>query len=558
MASSLQSNGPLHVLMALPPTEQRQCEFNPRIQRDYITRRTKAYGIASNPSNAWTGVSKTEHALIRCCEMPEEQLLKEEIELVTLGTPNAPLIGGGVLDIEQEVRFVGILASSCHDLGTRALALAILERTLEAHLTESDARNRRFGTNVENDSEHQGRPKEEEEQSDEELEDDDEGNQSGQKRRSQRLRKQEPKYKRTKRKDEEHDSTTKQDGKMFDHGKWSRLEQFFAAGGLRILNRWLLEASKDEFVAVKNSKPLQGNKNKSSDSIGLKVQASSTRPLILPILRFLEHIPFDKKLVLDSKINKQIRRIEKQIDGIIESRSQGKQNSEDLKGWTTANSTSKAESLNVIKEAVEHVKKSWGASSKKEKQTLSNPFAVITETLRERMETLVDFDRGVGPRPEWLAEETKKESVPKKSRSELAAKERQAEAEIRKHLDQDLQNKLREAEKRHREHLAKLREKRNMMLQIASEPTDLQKKSNGRRVQWKDGMKTKSVRNRKMLEEVYVFDKQTPANKDLALIPEGDDRDSAAEPVDSSAGVLEVEYSSNASVGPETIDLTLD
>ncbi len=543
------TNGPLHVLMALPPTEQRQCQLNPRIQRDYISRRAKAYGTSINPSSTWKGVSKTEYALVHCCETHEEKM-QEEWEDVTLGTLNAPLMGGGALDMEHEVRFAGILATSCHDLGTRALALAILERTLDTHLMELEEAKLRHGTSTVNDGELHVEQKEETEQNNE-IDEDNYSDQPGQKRRSQRLQKQEPKYKRTKRKDEERNSSADQERKNFDHGKWNRLEQFFSAGGLRILNRWLLEASEDEFVAVKNPKSQQGNRNKSADNGDMKVQASSTRPLILPLLRFLERIPFDKKLVVDSKINKQIRKIEKQIEGILEARAQGKRNSEDLEGWTTTPTTPKTQALDLVREAVEQVKKSWGGNAKKEKVTFGNPFASLTETLRERMEMLVDFDRGVAPRPEWLGEESKKELTPKKSRSELAAKERQAEAEIRKHLDQDLQNKLREAEKRHREHLAKLREKRNMML--ANEPSDFKKHSGGRRVQWKDGMKTKSVRNRKILEEVYVFDKRTPANKELAHKIGDDERDGSPEVIDITAAPLEMEEHDIV----ELIDLTL-
>ena len=548
MTSSSQ-HGPLHVLMAMPPTEQQHYLSNPRIEQDYVSRRAKAHGITntttSGGSSVWHGVSKTEHALIQCCEL-NEAMLQEEMEVVMFRSPNnTPLMGGGALDMEHEVRFAGILARNCHDLATRALALAILERTLEAHLMEEAEAQVRLGK--EPIPSQDGEPQADETKSEEppvKNEEKEEEPQPGQKRRSHRLRGQETKYKRTKRKeDDTKNSVTKEQGKTLGQGKWMRLEQFFAAGGLRILNRWLVEASEDEIVLDTSKAALGSNRT--------KLQPSPTRPLILPLLRFLERIPFDKKLVLDSKINKQIRNIEKQVDKI-----RGEANPEDLKGWTTSKSDSKTNPLDLVREAVEQVKKAWGENAKKEKQTFGDPFVSIKEMIRERMEAMIDFGRGAAPRPEWLEEEPKKVAVPKKSRSELAAKERQAEAEIRKHLDQDLQNKLREAEKRHREHLAMLREKRKMML--ATEPIDVKKKSGGRRVQWKDGMKTKSSRNRKVLEEVYIFDKRTPANKELAHLIGEDDREITPDMNERTDGLLEQEDMKVTSTDSgDVIDLTL-
>ena len=40
--------------------------------------------------------------------------------------------------------------------------------------------------------------------------------------------------------------------------------------------------------------------------------------MLLPLLNLLIHLPFDKKLVTQSKINKQIRKISKQIDSLTE------------------------------------------------------------------------------------------------------------------------------------------------------------------------------------------------------------------------------------------------
>ena len=552
-ASNKNGEAPIHVLMALPPAaadngSSRRWELNPRLQRDYVARRNKANGGAT-PLHLWTGVSETERALVYCCEARDEARDEEFLATATTTTttthgalgkrgndPEYPLMGGGALDMEQEMRFVGILATDCHSMASRALALAILERTLETHLWELEESQQRLRANRPEEGEDEGDDHEKEEEKQEEPEDGDEEEDEddeikpGQKRRSRRLRKQEPKYKRTNRKEESPEgSSSKQDQPMFDYEKWSRLEQFFAAGGLKILNRWLFEAYEDEVVlqpklpSAEKTGSSKMRPAKQATKEEPKLQASSTRTLILPILRFLERIPFDKKLVVDSKINKQIKLIEKQVNGILDTRARGKHSPEDLENWTTEPTTSETEPLDLVKEAVDQVKKAWGEKAKKEKKTFGNPFDLLSETLHERLGAVVEFESGSAPQPEWIEFPDDAKRKAKKSRSELAAKERATERKIRQNLGEDLQRRLREAEKKHREHLALMREKRKWQETSKVQALDFKKSSGGRQVQWKDGMKSKSVRNRKILEEVFVFHKNKPSNPEVEDMTEEED-----------------------------------
>jgi len=387
-----------------------------------------------------------------------------------------------------------------------------LERTLDARqMEEEEAENQKAVTNPSDEGKSAGDQKGEDKiKTEGEGEEDGKEAEAGQKRRSQRLSKQEPKYKRTKRKHEEVENTPTEDttnAKKFDYDKWKRLEQFLAAGGLRILGRWLQEASEEVYVVRKARKEPE-----------LDVKPSPTRALALPLLKFLERIPFDKTLVLESKINKQIRNTDKQINEILSKKEKKQHHPDDLRGWTTDSSKSGTEGLKAMKEAINDLKKTWQDHMKQKREAIDDPFEVLRETLKERLEGVSEFQAGSGPRPEWLVTPEESKKTPKKTRAELAAKERLSEKEYRKkHNHEEL---LREAEKTHRENMALLRKKamlRKKVMMFANMPTgDVKRDPNARRVKWKDGMRSKDYRNRKTLEEVFLFDKTTPANKEMS------------------------------------------
>ena len=111
-----------------------------------------------------------------------------------------------------------------------------------------------------------------------------------------------------------------------------------------------------------------------------------------------------------------------------------------------------------------------------------------------------------------------------------------------------MRKRLRAAQDEHREHLARLRELRKT--QVESAPGRSSKGSGGKAVQWKDGMKSQTSRNRKVLEQVFIFVKNTPANKDMNE-PAEDEENGANAAID----LQEEEESEDATM---EIDLTRD
>ena len=103
---------------------------------------------------------------------------------------------------------------------------------------------------------------------------------------------------------------------------------------------------------------------------------------------------------------------------------------------------------------------------------------------------------------------SKKSKAKKLSTKELAAKERQREREQR-------MEELQAADKINKERLEKIRESlRKRKENTTPKVSTFRKDRVQKRVVWKDGMKTQTNRNRKMLEEVFLFVKDTPAARE--------------------------------------------
>jgi hypothetical protein len=508
MDSTEKPNAPLHVLMATPPGEEHL--YNARVKRDFISRRAAAYNINTNPKSVWANVKQVERALIRCCELPDEMSDDDP----TLNAPFSsvrnggcgyfPLLGGGALDKEMEVQFIGVLAKDCRTLSSRSLALAILERTLEMHLVETEEalqeldQKKKEATIADQHQEVTG-------EDDIDEDNDDNDDEKGTKRRSNQMSKPAPKYKRTKRRLNEEDSAQpEKESSKSKYEKCGRLEQFFAGGGLKILNRWLEEGLEDEIVIDKSSGELT-------------LQKSSTRALILPICRFLERIPFDKDCVLDSKINKRIRSIEKKIDFFLKGRESDEHDKEDLEGWTTEPTTNDIDGLLAVKDAVKNLKKAWQENNKQKGDGFRDPFKDLLGILRDRLGAVSEYEAGNAARPDWMVTAEDDRKTPKKSRAELAAKERLMEVKIENERTQARRKALEEARREHVERLKQLREK------MQARNIAVEKKASGKRIKWKDGSISKNLRDRKRLEEVYVFNTLTPANKEITHIVEGEE-----------------------------------
>jgi hypothetical protein len=496
-SSMEKKKGPIHVLMtsAVSP-QQEQMLLDPRLQSDYVTKRENAYlrSIKSKKSkqglkSVWDGVSRVEKEMVSCCEKIE---LDDDDEEDSLS-------GGGALDVDKEVRFAGILARDCHTMATKCLALAILERTMQTYLEEDQ----------EEDSESQDEESEDEEDKKVPSDDAEDGDW---KPGSKRLRSSngENEEKQKKQKVEEEDKVVDHD-EDDDEGEMrvGRLERFLAAGGLKVLNRWLIDASIEEPVVALKKPP--GSRKEPEE---LKTKPPSTRPLILPMLRFLEHIPFDKKVVLDAKINKQIRRLGKQVDAIRKEREHNTAESVDLENWSSEPTTDEKDALDEVVQAVQNVKSSWERMAREYPRKFEDPFDFLKAKLMDRLAVLVQFEGGVIPKPDWFddTEPEKERKKPPKSKKlntkELAARERQSERE-------DLKQKLRAAQDEHRERLAQLRQKFQKRKEDVAPAAKLKKGGSKKSVVWKDGLRTQINRNRKMLEEVFMFEKDTPASKDV-------------------------------------------
>ena len=311
-----------------------------------------------------------------------------------------------------------------------------------------------------------------------------------------------------------------------------RFELFFAAGGLRILNQWLIDAASHEttkstnYVTTSNRKnekssaTIRGknsNKNENATTALVIRKPHATRPIALSILLFLEHIPFEKKTVTNSKINKQIQKLGKKIALIKEDHQNGKSPKEDIENWTTQESVAHSEALARILFAVDAVKASWRvkAKIKGEKKQL-NPFDTLQSKIKERLEVLNQFESGaLSTRPEWyrpvVTASVKRKAPPLKRKA-------MNEAEIEK---LKIQKKIKQVQSRNQKSLQQLKEKlrrrkvEKSHTHSGGAPNSVSSFSSNKKVTWKDGLRTQVTRNRQMLEEVFVFGSDLPVGEKI-------------------------------------------
>jgi hypothetical protein len=555
----------------------------------------------------WGGVSKTEKELVDCCESLEDDYFGDseteedgDDDETDTGDPassssllatSSSLLSsvGGVLAVEKgtsekrhvsfwfprrrtlfgallshriagschdpsfffvETRFAAVLSRGCHTMAARSLALAILERTLEAYLSEqaeralllqqqqqkgngNDADNTESGFTNESTTTQPSRQSLRCQNRIEKLRlsaDENSQNVSDGATPSVNI-------------DSSGISSSSNDGvAATDTAKQQhkrRFELFFAAGGLRILNQWLLDASSydtrktstpSSTTASKSSTPKSGSSlreknNSTTNSTGgtataqmIIRKAHATRPIALSILLFLEHIPFEKKTVTNSKINKQIQKLGKKVTSIKEAHQNGQAPNEDLENWTTKQSIAPDEALTGILVAVDAVKASWRekAKTKGDKMQQPNPFGALQSKMKDRLQILTQVETGArSTRPEWYRPPLtalafkKKKSLPMKRKAALN------EAEIEK---LNLQKKIKQVQSRSQRSLQQLREKlrrrkvdhSNHTYSSSAAPNSVSSFSSNKRVVWKDGLSSEVARNRQMLEDVFVFGKDLP------------------------------------------------
>lgn len=342
-----------------------------------------------------------------------------------------------------------------------------------------------------------------------------------------------------------------------------RIQHFLFGRGLKLLSRWLVDAAdliykppaagpiKSGPVNPSNRQLHNNNKNhnSSSGSIGtttatscsnsrssnnsnqpgdVKVPSSSQppppppmSPLLLPLLQFLKRIPFDKKLVTQSKIHKEIRKLSKRVDAIVEDSTKSMTNKQQLKS-RTGNQESTVEDpifngypILQIQVAINELKQSWERRAKGQSaldgtevsnSSVMDPFHNSLQFFHERAETLEKYHTGEIPRPEWLppAPTTSSSATgstlvidARPSTEQMARRERENERAAM--MKQDLKR----AQQERANLLRKLRE---MKTRDESQTASTSAQRQRRTVRWKDGHGPHSrTRNRDVLEEVFTI-----------------------------------------------------
>jgi hypothetical protein len=235
-------------------------------------------------------------------------------------------------------------------------------------------------------------------------------------------------------------------------------------------------------------------------------------------------MPFDKNLIKKSKINKQIRSLSKDVDGLA---------SDPNVGAGATHVESGGLPVQEVKRAVDRLKESWEEQAKSggsSKDLFANPLDPIQQALLERMRVLESFrdtessggGDGEKEKPEWLkkveeqrlVKEKKKASRVSKaakggsggSTADMARKERANERAAL--MKEDLQR----AQEQRRLLVIKLRELKQKNLQ---EEQKARHSKNKRSIRWKDGEGPASkFKKRELLEEVFIIPDRSAAADD--------------------------------------------
>jgi hypothetical protein len=478
-SSGPSEEAPFHVLMSSARPLQEMMLRDDRMQNDYLARRFRCWkSDGETEKDIWSAATPLERALTECCELGEDD--DHEAESIVQGA----LVKG------KEGVFLRLLALHCHTAATRALALAILQRTIEQDKLEEDEEgegNEEDGTKDEGNGD-----KAEKDTETKPLQE------------GETLEKPLPESS----KDDTEEDTEKEDEDTDDVGRTGR---FLAAGGLKILKQWLIDAMTPGKMVVSEAPPQNASAAKKEVSPSVQTVASPTGPLLLPLLSVLTDMPFDKKLVTTVQINKQIRNLKKQLDESIATRTVKKV---DEDKWTDP----VAGGLVVVevRQMVETLMERWNDRIKTSTLATVDPFDSLREKMRARLNVLKEYDAGESSKPIWLEQFEEKERNAKEAEElsrmtteQRAARERQQEREkLLKHA----QKEQLESKAKREQLLKKIREKSQKR-----KAQEILKRDSKRirRVQWKDGLENSdNLRKRSLLEQVYVYPKELALEND--------------------------------------------
>mmetsp|Transcript_6579 Transcript_6579/g.18403 ORF Transcript_6579/g.18403 Transcript_6579/m.18403 type:complete len:544 (+) Transcript_6579:252-1883(+) len=494
---------PFHILMNPDsvPLDESKLKLKGRLKRDYLSKRHRLLQLCKKVSDRqqqgshefWSGATAIEKSLLSCCELPHTK------------QDNDDYVVPGALSRSKIPTFLGLAAVDCYGLDARALALAILERTWEAD-EEAKEQIRAYNYSEEGAANNNNVV-----------------SSSSPARKAAKLH-------------HHHDNNHTGGGggghiaKVGIQGKADRLLTFFAGGGLRILNQWLMDASTPVYAPEPKPPPSTDSSSTTRPKRTPSEQhwkAPATGDLLLPLLTLLTYSPFNLDLVTESKINKQIRKLSKEADAIVLEAQQNRL----IKVDTHKDAKLGGLLVKTVQKALNDLKEVWKTKQKEEslseEKAPTDPFAAIKEALRERLAQAKEYDhreRGGGgggdkeiQKPAWLARAEEAAAKTKKNRKtalrhkKKASLEQLAKLERNKERQQLLHGDLQKASAERAQLMKKIRElnhKKQSEAQSTSSSSSPRSRKR-RKVHWKDGLSTFSTtRKRDKLEQVFVLPKE--------------------------------------------------
>lgn len=166
-----------------------------------------------------------------------------------------------------------------------------------------------------------------------------------------------------------------------------RINNFLEVGGMKLLARWLV----DSFTVVRLPK---GH------------EASPTGCLLLPLLHLLKAIPFNKDAVMASQIHKCIKRLKKALDTLVSGLdpSQLKRQKHPISGGLSVGEVISAldETMRVWKESAAAIAAVDGRTADVTEESQHNPYQAMQQQLELRFDVLAKYQSEGGPPPDWL------------------------------------------------------------------------------------------------------------------------------------------------------------
>ena len=195
----------------------------------------------------------------------------------------------GILRIDKSMHFVKLLVMNCYDVNHRAMAIAILQRTIECEISTIDhpqinknSMSKLFHVNSTDDDDH------------------------GEQRIINTI------------------GLLNTELKQSFSLNAKRTKSFLAAGGLRLLAQWLVDsytvvsAPSNPVNPIKGGTVAQQQQQQQQQQSNVQHIASPTGCILLPLLHLLKFVPFDKKVVIESQIHKYIKRLKKSLSAVVE------------------------------------------------------------------------------------------------------------------------------------------------------------------------------------------------------------------------------------------------